>query len=125
MKKFGLLKLDDLYQQQCLLLTHDCYYGSAPQKVKEQIILDVAPNYSLQNLSQNPLDLKLSTFKTRAGSNSFSAQGPSFWNDTPHNLREINQKFKFKFAVKKTLLEKYEHLTNCSNPRCKDRQYHN
>ena len=125
MKKFGLLKLDFLYQQQCLLLTLDCYYGSAPQKVKEQIILDVAPNYSLRNQSQNPLDLKLSTFKTRAGSNSFSAQGPSFWNDTPHNLREINQKFKFKFAVKKTLLEKYEHLTNCSNPRCKDRQYHN
>ena len=125
MKKFGLLKFDDLYQQQCLLLSHDCVYGSAPKKVKEHLVLAQTPNYSLRNQVQNPLDLKNPNLKTRAGSNSFSAKGPSFWNDTPLNLREINQKFKFKYAIKSTLLDKYEHVTNCSNPRCKDRRYHN
>ena len=125
MKKFGLLKFDDLYQQQCLLLSHDCIYGSAPKKVKEHLVLNQTSNYSLRNQIQNPLDMKIPNHKTRAGSNSFSAKGPSFWNDTPLNLREINQKFKFKYAIKSTLLEKYEHIINCSNPRCKDRRYHN
>ena len=33
MKKLGLLKFSDLYEQQCLTLAHDCYYHRAPTKI--------------------------------------------------------------------------------------------
>ena len=124
MKQYRLLKLDDLYQQQCLMLSHDCIYGSAPPKVKELMSLDTPSGYSLRN-TQNPLDIKVVSFKTRAGSNCFRAKAPYIWNNLSGNLREIQNKTNFKCIIKNTLLEKYEHKTNCTNPRCKDKRHHN
>ena len=124
MKKYRLLKFEDLYQQQCLMLCHDCIHGSAPSKLKEMISLAQPTGYSLRNV-QNPLDLKIANFKTRAASNSFTAKGPSIWNNLPGTLREIQNKTHFKCATKNAILEKYEHVIYCNNPRCKDKRFHN
>ena len=49
MKKIGLLKFDDLYRQQCLLLTHDCVYRKAPSPIQQLVS-------KKQNSSRHPND---------------------------------------------------------------------
>ena len=118
MKKLGLLKFEDLYQQQCLTLTHDCVYHKAPKKSHQ------TQDYNLRGQDQNSLNLKIQNFKSRAGSNSFAARGPALWNDIPNDLKKIEQRGLFKKMIKKSILEKYEHKSDCNNPRCRDRSHH-
>ena len=124
MKKLGLLKFEDLYEQQCLILMHDCYYQRAPKKINSLLSSPHSSDYNLRGPAQNPLDFKKPSFKSRAASHSFSANGPALWNSTPNDLRKIEQKGLFKRSLKKTLLENYEHKSDCTNPRCKDKQHH-
>ena len=124
MKKLGLLKFGDLYEHQCLTLTHDCYYHRAPIRVRNLLNSQQSSEYNLRGQALNPLDLKVPCFKSRAASNSFSTRGPTFWNNIPEDLRKIEQRAQFKRTVKKSILDKYEHRSDCSNPRCKDRRHH-
>ena len=39
MKKLELLKLDDLYKTECMLLIHDSVHGNAPSNIKSSIKL--------------------------------------------------------------------------------------
>ena len=121
MKELGLLKFSDLYEQQCLMLTHDCFYHRAPQMIAERISM---PNidYNLRGQAQNPLDLRLPYFKSRAANSSFSAK--AFWNNTLVELRKIDQKPLFKRNLKKSILNRYDYKTDCNNPRCRDRRHH-
>ena len=123
MKELGLLKFSDLYEQQCLMLTHDCYYHRAPEMIAEYISM---PNidYNLRGQAQNPLDLRLPNCKSRAATSSFSAKAPAFWNNTPVELRKIDQKPLFKRNLKKSILNRYDHKTDCNNPRCRDHRHH-
>ena len=123
MKELGLLKFSDLYEQQCLMLTHDCFYHRAPQMIAERISM---PNidYNLRGQAQNPLDLRLPNCKSRAATSSFSAKAPAFWNNTPVELRKIDQKPLFKRNLKKSILNRYDHKTDCNNPRCRDHRHH-
>ena len=124
MKQLGLLKFEDLYAQQCLVLTHDCYYKRAPKMIQNFCYNQHSSNYSLRGQAQNPLDLKISNFRSRAASNSYSANGPLLWNNHPNDLRIIQQKHLFKNKTKKHLLNSYEHKSNCTNPRCRDKSHH-
>ena len=80
--------------------------------------------YNLRGQAQNPLDLKVPNYKSRAASNSFSAIGPKLWNNTTSDLRKIDQKALFKRQLKKSLLNRYTHKSDCTNPRCKDKKHH-
>ena len=48
-------------------------------------MLDQTPNYSIQNQAKKPLDLKIPSLKTRAGSNSLCSKRSFFWNDAPQS----------------------------------------
>ena len=124
LKKLGLLKFEDLYEQQCLLLTHDCVNQKAPKKIRGMLAHPVSSNHHLRT-APNPLDLKAPLFRTRAAKNSFSNKGPLFWNRVPIITRKIQLKGPFKNAIKRAILEKYEHKSTCNNPRCRDRAHHN
>ena len=124
MKQLGLLKFNDLYEQQCLLLMHDCFYQHAPKKIQKLCSTQYNCEYNLRGQAQNPLDLKVPNYKSRAASNSFSAIGPKLWNNTTSDLRKIDQKALFKRQLKKSLLNKYAHKSDCTNPRCKDKKHH-
>ena len=80
--------------------------------------------HNLRNQTENPLDLRIPNLKTRAGMNSFSANGPRFWNSTPTELRDIKRKASFKKAIKNATLKNYEQKALCTNPRCKDHNNH-
>ena len=124
MKKFGLLKLDDLYKQQCLLQVHDCLSKNAPKLVEALIKPEESSDrYELRNTAGNSLKLRVPTMRSRAGSQSFSAQGPSIWNKLPRELY-VSRKSVFKNSIKRFLLHGYNSKTVCSNPRCNDRTHH-
>ena len=124
MKQIGILKLDDLYKQQCLMLTYDCINDSAPNQIKQLMIKEKNPVFNLRNHTQNPLNLKIPILKTRVGSNSFSIKGPTIWNGIPNEMKCINRRSNFKNAVKKKFLQGYNCKCECNNPRCTDKQHH-
>ena len=124
MKKLGLLKFDDLYRLQSTLLVHDCIYNHAPPNIRNTLHIAQNPNHNLRNQSSNPLDLKVPNLKSRAGSHSFRQIGSGFWNMVPNELRQINQKKRFKTAMKRLTLENYEKKAVCKNPRCRDKGNH-
>ena len=123
MKKLGLLKFNDLYEQQCLTLTHDCFYGRAPISIRN-FFGQTSSEHNLRGVTQTPLNLKIPNYKTRAASNSFSYKGPVLWNNTSLELRKIEQKLQFKRNIKKSILSRYSHKSDCNNPRCKHRTHH-
>ena len=123
MKELGLLKFNDLYEQQCLMLTHDCFFQRAP-KIITNLISRQSSEYNLRRQAQNPLDLKIPNLKSRAACNSFSFKAPVHWNNTPLELRQIEQKPLFNRKIKKVILDRYDHKTDCNNPRCKDKKHH-
>ena len=124
MKTLGLLKFNDLYSLQCTLLTHDCFYGNAPKNIQNLVKKARNPDLNLRNQTNNTFDLKIPNMKSRAGSHSFSSKGPSFWNEVSGELRAVNQKERFKRAIKNQVLESYDKKAVCTNPRCRDRGNH-
>ena len=127
MKKVGLLKFDDLYKQQCLVLTHDCVYNKAPSPIK-QLIINIDQDRSgitLRNHTNNPLNLKVPNLKTRVGTHSFSLRGPILWNETPNIQKSVEKRETFKKVIKKDLLNRYSsHCITCNNPMCRDHRHH-
>ena len=124
MKKLVLLKFDDLYKNECMLLAHDCVHGNAPVNIKSSLQLANNNEHNLRNQSENPLDLRLPNMKTRAGNSSFSLKGPQFWNSVSTELRNIERKTTFKNAIKRATLYEYERKASCSNPQCRDHCNH-
>ena len=123
MKKLGLLKFGDLYEQQCLTLTHDIYYQRAPTNICN-FLSQISPDYNLRGRTQNTTDFKIPNYKSRAALSSFSCKGPELWNKTQIDLRKIEQKPLFKKNIKKSILSRYDHKSDCNNPRCKDKTHH-
>ena len=65
-KKIGLLKFDDLYKQQCLVLTHDCISKKAPIKIQQLTQPEEnSSRYMLRNQANNICNLKIPNLKTK------------------------------------------------------------
>ena len=125
MKKTGLLKFEDLYRQQCLVLTHDCVYNKAPSPIQQ--LVNKKRNSSritLRDQANNPLDLYVPNLKTRAGTHSYSVKGPIFWNETPNIHKSIEKRETFKKVIKRCILNSYNLHSTCSNPMCRDHRHH-
>jgi hypothetical protein len=126
MKALGILKLDDLYKQQCSTLVYDCVKNTAPQQICSLVQLKVEKNdYSLRTNTENSLDLREITLKTKQGKRSFRAQAPVLWNALGGNVREIDGRNIFKKTLKKCILSSYTNDIDCNNPLCRDHKYHN
>ena len=124
MKKLGLLKFDDLYKTQCMLLIHDSIYTNAPLSMIDCLSSVGSGEHNLRSQAAKPLDLKIPPLKSQAGTNSFSAKAPCFWNHIPTEVRSIERKTTFKKAIKNSILRTYEQKTSCTNPRCSDHHNH-
>ena len=125
MKKLGILKLDDLYKQQCITNMHDCVHENAPSPIKNLVQLECnVSRFNLRSNSQNPLNVTTPLTKSRISSQSFSAKGPVFWNSLSADLKSIVRKSTFKTKIKRTLLNEYQAASDCHNPRCMDRRHH-
>ena len=125
MKKIALLKFEDLYKQQCLMLTHDCINNNAPNEIRQFVKKEQeVSRFNLRAHVQEPLSLRVPVYKTRCGRNSFRCKGPNLWNEIPRETKEIARKSIFKNAVKRQMLQGYQLKTTCNNPRCRDKQHH-
>ena len=81
-------------------------------------------NHTLRTQTNKPLDLKIPLFKSRAGTSSSSFQGPTLWNNVSTENRGIDQRGRFKTAIKSIILNEYEQKASCTNPRCRDHSNH-
>ena len=125
MKKVGILKLDDLYKQQCLVYVHSCVHETAPWPIRKLVQLERnASQFNLRSSEQNPLNIVTPITKSRISSQSFSANGPTFWNSLPTELKSIERQTTFKNKVKRTMLNDYQAVSECHNPRCTYRRHH-
>ena len=126
MKKIGLLKFDDLYKQQCLILTHDSIHNKAPDPIQLLVNREQNPSgVTLRNHTNNPLNLKVPNLKTRVGTHSYSARGPLFWNEIANSHKAIDKREIFKKTIKNDFLKSYSlQCKNCNNPMCRDHQHH-
>ena len=125
MKAMGILKLEELYKQQCTTFIHDVMNNRAPAPIKHLIALGRGTTrINLGSHNSDPNHIRIPTSRSKFGSNSFSSKGPLFWNDLPQQIQDIKEKHIFKFRLKQLLLTTYSDTTVCNNPRCTDRQHH-
>ena len=125
MKELGILRLENLYEQQCMILVHDTINNRAPSPMKDLISLGSdRATHNLRSHLSDPLNLRLPVMKSKVGSNSFCIKGANIWNKLPNELKTIESKSSFKCRVKKHLLTSYSTKTECNNPRCPDRNHH-
>ena len=126
MKKFGMLKFDDLYEQQCLTLIHDTINKKAPGTITKLLSLgSEVSNYNLRTHKTDPLNLRKPNSKSKVGTNSFCLKGPLMWNDLPQELKNIGRLGNFKLKLKFYFLNQYTNTSECNNPRCRDKRHHN
>ena len=125
MKKFGLLKLEQLYEQQCFTLIHDIINKRAPKVIRNLINLERETTpHNLRNHQSDPHQLRPPFVRTKTGTNSLRTKGPQIWNLLPNELKSITSKSIFKSRLKQHYLKQYSDSSECSNPRCTDRRYH-
>ena len=125
MRQLGLLKLDDLYKQQCLTFINDSINKRGPISVANMIVTErESTTHNLRNHHSDPNCLRVPLAKSRYISNSFSFKGPQMWNQLPNDLKVIERKSLFKIRLKQHFLMQYNETTHCCNPRCTDRRHH-
>ena len=125
MKKMGLLKLEELYTQQCTTFIHDIIKKRAPPAMNELITLDTEiTSRNLRSHSTDPLHIRVPPNRCKIITNSFCHKGPQLWNTIPQEIRSTHEKHIFKNRLKKHLLSQYSETTACNNPRCTDGRHH-
>ena len=78
----------------------------------------------LRSYTTNSHNIKVPNSKTKLMSSSIFVNGPEMWNELPNELKMAQSHNHFKGSIKRFLLCKYHKKTECSNPLCKDKQYH-
>ena len=91
--------------------------------LKVGIIFKLKLSYHRSQVS-NPLNMRIPSFKSRAGSQGFRVKGPTIWNAVPNEMRSIERREVFKNSTKRFLLDKYSRKSECTNPRCNDHCFH-
>ena len=107
--------MDELFEAQVLLFTHDCLNGHAPVSLLQFFtynhnIHDYATrsnNSAMMNEHRsNNLFIPFAR-TTNYGLKSIKVIGPRKWNVTPRDIRNIAARIGFKIAIKKYLLSRY------------------
>ena len=128
MKDLKILRIEDLYKQQCATLIHDITNSRAPSRMSELVSLVNNPhnpqNQRLRSHATNPQQIREPVGKCKTSSNSFCVKGPSIWNSLPPELHTIQEKHIFKYRLKNHLLSQYSNVIDCNNPLCTDRRHH-
>lgn len=89
MKAMGILKLEELYKQQCTTFVHDVMNNRAPAAMKDLIALGRGTTQiNLRSHKSDPNHIRIPTSRSKLGSNSFSSKGPLFWNDLPQQIQD-------------------------------------
>ena len=125
MKKLGILRLEELYVQQCTSIVHDVINDRAPLPIKNLLSLGrESTNINLRSHQSDPHHLRTPTGRSKLATNSFCRKGPQLWNDLPREIQEIQSKNSFKYRLKRYILDSYTDRTDCNNPRCTDKRHH-
>ena len=121
MKTLGLLKVADQYKLQCLGLTYNMIKGFCPDVLEfRQSMNETRVRYRLRSVSSQPENLRPTNHLSR----SFPSLATQYWNELDPDLKNSSTKQEFKGRVKRSFIQDYNLICDCSNPLCVDRQYH-
>ena len=81
------------------MTTHKCIYGTAPQYLKDLLILALTPRNLRSSTDKTRLIVPFTKCRTFTAQ-SFSISAPSAWNQLPSSLREISNFELFKRQLK-------------------------
>ena len=125
MKNLGLLKITDQHLFQCAKLAHDMVHLRSPKNLQNSLNLCTETHsYSLRSVIDNPLEVRENQSSRRETKSGFSKLGPKIWNSVPEKIKEIKSKYGFNRKLKEHILEGYAGKLVCSNPLCRDSQFH-
>ena len=125
MKKLKLLKLPEQHRHRCLSLMYNMTKGIGPKVYDyQQRLFSDNTNHNLRSVSNHPNNIKLQPLSSIGNKRSFPCLAPSFWNDLPDNLKQIDKRKRFKNETKEYLLRNYSETCVCTNPLCTDRKFH-
>ena len=125
MKKLGMLKLEDLYEQQCATLIHDVINNRSPAPMQELITIErESTAHNLRRHTSDPHNIRIPQTRNKIGASSFCSKGPKIWNRLPQEVKNIERKLTFKHKLKQYFINKYENATQCNNPKCTDARHH-
>ena len=125
MKQLGILKVTDQYLVQCINTTHDMLMGNCPDifNLCEQQ-RSVTATRNLRSTSSHPLNLNLPPTNSIRNGSSFPLLAPTYWNSLPDEIKNEQNRNRFKKLNKKRIIESYNSYTNCNNPLCMDSKHH-
>ena len=121
MKMLSLLNVADQHKLQCLSLTFNMIKGFCPDVLDfRQSMNETRIRYRLRSVSTQPENLRPVNHLSR----SFPSLATQYWNELDPDLKNSSTKREFKGRVKRTFIQSYVSICDCSNPLCVDRQYH-
>ena len=125
MKQLGILRVTDQYHVQCVNTTHDMLRGHCPDifNLREKVRTNTA-THNLRSTVSQPENLNLPPANSLRNGSSFPLLAPKYWNNLPEELKNEQNRNRFKKLSKQKILESYNLHTNCNNPLCVDTKHH-
>ena len=125
MKQLGILRVTDQYHVQCVNTTHDMLRGHCPDifNLGDKIRANTA-THNLRSTASQPANLNLPPLNTLSNGSSFPLLAPRYWNNLPEELKNEQNRNRFKKLAKKQFLDNYSSHTSCNNPLCVDMKHH-
>ena len=121
MKNLNLLSISDQYKLQCLSLTFNMIKGFCPDIFEfRKSLNENSVRYRLRSVSTQPENLRLDNQNKCF----FPSRAALYWNELNPEFKKSSTKQEFKGRVRRTLIQEYNSICECSNPLCVDRQYH-
>jgi hypothetical protein len=100
----------------------DCLREIAPKEINGLFQIKAeTDDYTLRTITQSPLDIEETNFKSKQGKSSFRAQAPKLWNNLATQTRKAESKNIFKNQLKRETLAGYTEEVECKNPLCRNR----
>jgi len=125
MKQLRLLNFTDQHHFQCIKLAHDIINKTCPYNIQNKLNLSTnSYDYSLRSTTGDPLELREVLVKQKYVRSGFTTLGSKLWNNLPSKIKEIENRTTFRSHLKKHYLDKYNNVSNCKNPLCKDKKFH-
>ena len=124
MKALNILKFNDQYQYQCLVLLFNMLKGYAPDIYN--LIQSQSNNVrisSLRSVTNQPQNLRLPCYQTGQSSRTFLSLIPDLWNELSTEMQCAPTQSFFKKHLKLAFVSNYEERTVYTNPTCVDTRH--
>ena len=102
-KQLNLLKINDIYKINVLIIVHNSKYAKSPMVIKKMFQTRYTP-YNTRNRN----NLNTNAVKTKYGESTISYKGSELWNSLDPNIKCIVSSKTFRGALTKLIVNNYQ-----------------